>query len=117
MRNLQSRTRNGNIIIDNSRIYNKQIQLKEKKLNAEKLKLSVSQNNNINMHSKINELRKEQILQNEIKHNTVSYMQYIRIFILYASYIYTYASYIIPMNMCTPTILYTSNTMYTYTII
>lgn len=73
MRNLQSRTRNGNIIIDNSRIYNKQIQLKEKKLNAEKLKLSVAQNNNINMHAKINELRKEQILQNEIKHNTVSY--------------------------------------------
>ena len=51
---------------ENHAITDKMTHLNEKKLQAEKVKLSVSKTENIEMHAKIDELRKEKLLQSHI---------------------------------------------------
>ena len=69
---MQTKTKNGWVARESYISNNRTIQLGEQKLQASKIKLSLAKTENVQLHLKIDELRKEKLLQLKIYREAVS---------------------------------------------
>jgi hypothetical protein len=75
---MQTKTKNGWVARESYIHNNRTIQLGEQKLQASKIKLSLAKTENVQLHFKIDELRKEKLLQLKIYKDAVSRFSYVK---------------------------------------